>query len=204
MFGKNVVPADVSKAMLFKLYHDAQFEPSYDADGDLEIVGHYHAWVYPADDGRDIAVASYLRSDMLANQEDKYDYINRVNNEVKLIRAYVRNNGGIGFDYYISVEGGISREASFWPPNAITRVWNTRSNKTATTCMGSRTGLPRRNFLIDYARACLSTNAELRDMGILTPPNLDLPSVLAKPLPSTRRQHLLTACSSRPRWASPS
>ena len=67
--------------------------------------------MYPASDGRDIRLASYFVVGPFASQEDKYAYSNLVNDEVKLIRAYVRKNGGIGFDYYISVEGGISREA---------------------------------------------------------------------------------------------
>ena len=40
---------------------------------------------------------------------DKLAYINRVNDQVKLIRASVSSNGKFFFDYYLTVEGGISK-----------------------------------------------------------------------------------------------
>jgi hypothetical protein len=40
---------------------------------------------------------------------DKLAYINRVNDQVKLIRASVSANGKFFFDYYLTVEGGISK-----------------------------------------------------------------------------------------------
>lgn len=110
MFSKNINPSDVSKDTLLKLYHDASMEASLDDDGDICVHDDYNAWVFPSPDGREIRLASYFTVNPLASQEAKLEYVNKVNNEVKLVRAYVRSNGHFGFDYYIYVDGGITRD----------------------------------------------------------------------------------------------
>jgi hypothetical protein len=46
-----------------------------------------------------------------AAPSEKLAYVNHVNDQVKLIRASVSANGKFYFDYYLSVEGGVSKRS---------------------------------------------------------------------------------------------
>jgi hypothetical protein len=86
-------------------------EVSVDTDGDVIVKDNYRCYLRPDPDGRLISIYAIFGAAETAADPDKLAYINRVNDQVKLIRASVSGNGKFFFDYYLSVEGGISRQS---------------------------------------------------------------------------------------------
>ncbi len=109
MADEMVFPEDISKEMLHSLYTDAYVDVSYDEDGDLLLRERYAFWAFPEADGKRIRLASLFRANENSNVADRFKFVNRINDELIMVRAYVRSNGNFGFDYYIPVEGGISK-----------------------------------------------------------------------------------------------
>jgi len=93
------------------LFEEAYMEASVDTDGDLIVKDNYRCYLRPDPDGRLISIYAIFGANPDAAPEDKLTYINRVNDQVKLIRGSVSGNGKFFFDYYLSVEGGISKRA---------------------------------------------------------------------------------------------
>ena len=103
-------PEDVNSAVLKEMFDDAYMETSIDTDGDVKIKEKYSCYLRPDPDGRLIAVYAIFGSQENATEQDKLDYVNRVNDKVKLIRASVMGDGRYFFDYYVPVDGGITRK----------------------------------------------------------------------------------------------
>ena len=106
-----VLPETVTKEMLQTLFTDAYMDVSTDTDGDIVIKQSYRGYVMPANDGRWIRLYSLFKSSETATPEDKLAFVNKVNDELIILRAYVTDNGGFGFEWYIPVEGGITKRA---------------------------------------------------------------------------------------------
>ena len=104
-------PEDVNAASLKQLFDDAYMEASIDTDGDVRVKDKYSCFLRPDADGKVIAVYSIFGAAEGALPEGKMDYANRVNDQVKLIRASVMGDGRFFFDYYIPVDGGITKKA---------------------------------------------------------------------------------------------
>jgi len=81
------------------------------ASVDLIVKDNYRCYLRPDADGRLISIYAIFGAAPEAADPDKLAYINRVNDQVKLIRASVSANGKFFFDYYLSVEGGISKRS---------------------------------------------------------------------------------------------
>jgi hypothetical protein len=106
-----ILPEGCNNEVLKQVFEDAYMSVSIDTDGDLIIQDNYRCYLRPDPDGRLIGVYAIFGANPGALDPAKLAYINRVNDEVKLIRASVSKNGKFFFDYYISVEGGISKKA---------------------------------------------------------------------------------------------
>ncbi len=105
-----VQPEDVSKDMLLSLFRAAYMDVSLDSDGDIMLKDVYRSWVFPSNDGRLIRLMSQFNVNPKASHADKLAYVNKVNDEIVLIRACVTANGSIRYDYHISVQGGTTRQ----------------------------------------------------------------------------------------------
>jgi hypothetical protein len=79
--------------------------------GELRIKDGYTCFMRPDTDGRLIALYAIFKTQPSAMQSDKLEYVNRVNDKVKLIRASVMADGRYYFDYYLAVDGGITKKA---------------------------------------------------------------------------------------------
>ena len=86
-------------------------EVAVDTDGDLIVKDDYRCYLRPDADGRLVCVYAIFGANPDAPQPDKLDYVNRGNDQVKLIRASVSDNGKFYFEYWISVEGGVARRS---------------------------------------------------------------------------------------------
>jgi hypothetical protein len=106
-----ILPEAINSDVLKKLFEDAYMETSVDTDGDVIVKDNYRCYLRPDPDGRLISVYAIFGCQPNASQADKLAYINRVNDQVKMVRASVSSNGKFFFDYYISVEGGVSRRS---------------------------------------------------------------------------------------------
>jgi hypothetical protein len=106
-----IYPEGISAEALKALFEEAYMEASIDTDGDLIVKDNYRCYLRPDADGRLISIYAIFGAAPDAAQADKLAYINRVNDQVKLIRASVSANGKFFFDYYLSVEGGVSKRS---------------------------------------------------------------------------------------------
>ena len=106
-----IYPEGINQDALKQLFEEAYMEVSVDTDGDLIVKDNYRCYLRPDPDGRLISIYAIFGANSSAAQADKLAYINRVNDQVKLIRASVSANGKFFFDYYLSVEGGISKRS---------------------------------------------------------------------------------------------
>ncbi len=106
-----IYPEGINQDALKQLFEEAYMEVSVDTDGDLIVKDNYRCYLRPDPDGRLISIYAIFGANPSAAQADKLAYINRVNDQVKLVRASVSSNGKFFFDYYLSVEGGISKRS---------------------------------------------------------------------------------------------
>ena len=106
-----IYPEGISVDALKTLFQEAYMDVSVDTDGDLVVKDNYRCYLRPDPDGRLISIYAIFGANAEALQPDKLAYINLVNDQVKLIRASVSANGKFFFDYYLSVEGGISKRS---------------------------------------------------------------------------------------------
>ena len=106
-----IFPEGISVESLKQIFEENLMDVAVDTDGDLIVKDNYRCYLRPDPDGRLVCVYAIFGANPNAAQADKLAYINLVNDQVKLIRASVSANGKFFFDYYLSVEGGISKRA---------------------------------------------------------------------------------------------
>ena len=106
-----ILPEAINSDTLKKLFEEAYMDVSVDTDGDLIVKDNYRCYLRPDPDGRLISIYAIFGANAAAVDQDKLAYVNKVNDQVKLIRASVSANGKFFYDYYLSVEGGITKRA---------------------------------------------------------------------------------------------
>ncbi len=106
-----IYPEAISSDVLKQLFEEAYMEVTVDTDGDLIVKDNYRCYLRPDADGRLISIYAIFGASPTAAQAEKLAYVNRVNDQVKMIRASVSANGKFFYDYYLSVEGGISKRS---------------------------------------------------------------------------------------------
>jgi hypothetical protein len=104
-------PEQISPEMLKDLFTDAFMDASIDKDGDVQVVETYRSYVVPGNENKWIRVYAIFGYNEAATLEDKMDFVNRVNAELVIVRAYVDTTGRFIFEHYLPVEGGITRKA---------------------------------------------------------------------------------------------
>lgn len=106
-----IYPEGISTDSLKKLLEEAYMEVSVDTDGDLIVQDNYRCYLRPDPDGRLISVYAIFGANDDAVISAKLAYVNRVNDQIKLIRVSVSDNGKFFFEYYVSVEGGVTKRS---------------------------------------------------------------------------------------------
>ena len=104
-------PEDVSSASIKKLFDDAEMETAIDHDGDVLIKDKYSCFLRSDTSGKMILIYAIFGFDAGAQVAAKLEFVNRVNDQGKLIRASVMSDGRLFFDYYIPIDGGIAKRA---------------------------------------------------------------------------------------------
>ena len=111
MADEMIQPETLSKSALQELFEAAYLNVTIDDDGDLIVKERYRSLVLPDQEGRWIQVVSLFGANPAASLADKLAFVNRVNDELVLIRGYVTERGGFAFDAFIPVEGGIPKRS---------------------------------------------------------------------------------------------
>ena len=107
-----VVQAEALNRELLRALLDAAYlNVSLDEDGDVMVKDNFRFWVMPADNGRWIRLFAQFKGNPEASLGAKLEYVNAVNRDLHVVRAYLRDTGGFTFDQYVQVEGGITRRA---------------------------------------------------------------------------------------------
>ena len=104
-----VFPNDVNAAFLRKLFDEAGYGASLDADEDVLVKDKYSCYLRTDVEGKMVVIYAIFAPRPGASRVAQLDYVNRVNDQVKLIRASVMMDGRYLFDYYLSIEGGVTR-----------------------------------------------------------------------------------------------
>jgi hypothetical protein len=104
-------PEEVNANVLKQMFDDAYMEVSIDSDGDVKVKDKFSCFLRPEADGKLIAVYAIFGFNPTATPAGKSEYANRVNDKVMLIRASVTGDGRFIYDYYISVDGGVTKRA---------------------------------------------------------------------------------------------
>jgi hypothetical protein len=106
-----IFPEGVSIEALQKLFDQNFMDTAVDSDGDLIVSDTFRCYLRPDPDGRLILVYAVFGAADAATDAQKLAYVNRVNDQIKLIRASVAASGRFSFEYYFPVEGGVSKQA---------------------------------------------------------------------------------------------
>jgi hypothetical protein len=106
-----VYPETVTKEALRDLFVAAYMDASLDEDGDVMVREGYRSYLIPSQDGAWIRIYSPFKGLDTASLEDKLAYVNKVNSDLIIVRAYVTDKGGFIFEEYLPVEGGITKRA---------------------------------------------------------------------------------------------
>jgi hypothetical protein len=106
-----VRPDQVTADFLYSLFHTAYFDVHRDEADDVYIQDGFITWAFPQEDGSQIRLMSQFNGKPDVPRSDKLEYVNKVNDQLRLIRAYVDADEDIGFDYYMSIEGGTTRRS---------------------------------------------------------------------------------------------
>lgn len=96
---------------LKSLFEDAYMDTTVDSDGDLRVeedgLGCY---VLPINDGNRIKLLTVWQARSGSTPSKRLDFANRVNDEIITVRVSIGDDL-VFFDYYIPIEGGITKKA---------------------------------------------------------------------------------------------
>jgi hypothetical protein len=106
-------PSDVTVEMLHELLDAAYIEHRVDEDGDILINERYKVWMKPLGEGRRIKLFAVFGFEGSATYDERLAGVNLINDDLVVIRAAVplRNPDVLDLDYYISVDGGITKRS---------------------------------------------------------------------------------------------
>jgi hypothetical protein len=102
-------PDNVTTDALYALFVSAYLNVYRDDVGDVYVKDRYTVWVFPQKAGAQIRLMAQFRAAEGSERLAKLEYANGVNDQLKLVRAYVDSDEDVGFDYFIPIEGGITK-----------------------------------------------------------------------------------------------
>jgi len=102
-----ITPENVTKELLKSVFDDAFMETSYDDDGDLRVKEDCSCFVMIRKDRiRLLSVWGFKSS---VSEQQKLEFVNRVNSEYIIVRATAGTKNILFFDYDIPLAGGIPK-----------------------------------------------------------------------------------------------
>ncbi|MGQ9873743.1 MAG: YbjN domain-containing protein [Chloroflexus sp.] len=104
-----VYSANINREWLFQFYNDAYFDAEPDSDSDVCLRQGFRVWVFPIREGEQIRFMSQFRANPEHDLADRLLYVNRINDELHIVRSYIDRSGDMSFDGYLVVSGGVTR-----------------------------------------------------------------------------------------------
>ncbi len=105
-----ITPDSLSKELLHSIFDAAYMEPSWDDDGDLRVKDDIHCFVIPSEKKDRIRLMSIFGFKENSSQSQRLECVNNINLEYTIVRASSGDNNILRFDFYINVQGGITRK----------------------------------------------------------------------------------------------
>jgi hypothetical protein len=109
MTDEMITTEGLSIATIQQLLNDAYFEVSLDQDGDIVVKDQYRSWVQVPPSADCVRFMSQFGAKPEAADVAKIAFANRVNQQLRVPRAYLNQHGGFTFDHYVYVEGGLPK-----------------------------------------------------------------------------------------------
>jgi hypothetical protein len=103
------LPENLSKDSLKALFESAYMDAQIDSDGDISVREGWRCFVFPAQNGSWIRLASFFRSSETSTELSRLQFANTVNDKLNLMRVSVRQDASFDFDSYIPVSGGVTK-----------------------------------------------------------------------------------------------
>lgn len=103
--------ANLSVDRLKAVFDAAYMDTEIDSDGDLRVQDLLGCYVTPVESGEWIILTTHFSARDGSTRRERFEFVNRFNNEIAVIRACVNHSGSFTFDYYVPVDGGISPKA---------------------------------------------------------------------------------------------
>jgi hypothetical protein len=106
--GEVLAAQDITPQALVSLFNDAYLSAALDDDGDCKISDSYNVYAIVDKEKKYIHFWLAIRCAEATTQAEKLAYVNKVNSEFLIVRARA-NERNIRFDYYLWLEGGLTR-----------------------------------------------------------------------------------------------
>ena len=104
-------PEDLSDQLLEAIFEPTDLETRRDDDGDLVVTRGVSCYVMPTAENERIMLMTFVGMKEGVDRAEKLEFVNRVNNDMSVVRGHVNERESVVFDYHIPVRGGISGEA---------------------------------------------------------------------------------------------
>lgn len=104
-----ITPENLSAELLKGILEGAYMEVSVDSDGDLLVKDRIRCFVIPNRESKDrIKLLAQFGFARAAGQAERMEMVNKINADYIMVKATVRPNDGLRFEYDILVAGGIT------------------------------------------------------------------------------------------------
>lgn len=106
-----ITPENLSKEMLKSVLDAAFMETSFDNDGDLKVKERCSCFVFPNEKKDKVQFYTRFGFKSGASELQRLQAVNRINAEYIIVKAVVRKNDVLGFEWDIPIAGGITKKA---------------------------------------------------------------------------------------------
>ena len=100
---------DISTEVLKELLDEAYMEVAIDEDGDLLVTDGVPVYVLTGPEGQFVRFVTLVKPREDASSQERVEFVNWVNHETVGLRAAVRPDDSLQFDYLISTDGGVTK-----------------------------------------------------------------------------------------------
>jgi hypothetical protein len=104
----HITPDNVSKEQLLEILEAAMMDVELDSDGDIKVKDAVNCFIFVSQNKTTIQLFSQFGWSPDASKQQCYEYVNELNRKYFLVKATVRDNNGLGFEYDVSLRGGVS------------------------------------------------------------------------------------------------
>lgn len=125
-----VQPEDITIEFLEELFDAAYMRVSRKDDGVL-LTEDFKVYVEPQGEGKRLSLTVLFGLRESAPLEERFDFVNRINDSLIVVRAYVTGTArdALVLDYYVSVEGGVTARSLVYAVKTFQQLVKAALNK---------------------------------------------------------------------------